>query len=707
MAGASKKHRFIYVQIAVVAAAAVVLMVLVEFGPLERAERWILQAFYDVRGPAPISSHVVIAAIDEESIDALGPWPWPAKVFANIFGRLRDGGVKTIGVDTTFADDDFANDRHLLELIEQERDVVIGFSMYRTKEEIPLKERAWATGEDSFDILTSQMVASTVIPDSSLPSMGGVKTLPRALRLMSGTLGFANLFPPEEGPLLRVPVVVRYRNLLLPSFALAVASRAVDFTPLLRKDAHGRLVGVSIGERQIPLDPSGEMLMNFAGPSGAYERISVARILGDDDLGDVLKDTIVLLGPTFEGPTNFVDTPFGKHVPSIEVWANAVDTLLNGRPLTSVVTSQVATVGIIIILTLMLGYVLPRVSILFSMLIALGLGAAVGIDGYLFFSRAGLWFAVAAPLIAVALIWMAITLYRFVTEERVKRRIAIRYGGSLGRRALRELAEGSSSMARRDERHQLTVLRIGIRSFPRLCDELKTDQLIEFMRSYFKAVAQPLAEEDAYIWRAGNDGMIAIFGAPAARADHASRACRAALAARAVVAAKRAGWQQRYGMGQLRLSIGMHTAPTAVGEIVMLGRREFAAVGDALPMSEMLAKLGRTYKTSVIASAETVQATREWFVYRPLDFVRMPDMKRSVEIYELMGKRGLVTPYIEIYLRAYDAFRDGRYDDALRLAEEVLAKLPHDGPSKLMRNRAKKFKERPPKDSWDGVWVIH
>lgn len=57
---------------------------------------------FQIRGEREPSGEVVIAAIDERSLQLVGRWPWSRAVFAELAARLYNYGVKTIGFDLLF-----------------------------------------------------------------------------------------------------------------------------------------------------------------------------------------------------------------------------------------------------------------------------------------------------------------------------------------------------------------------------------------------------------------------------------------------------------------------------------------------------------------------------------------------------------------------------------------------------------------------------
>lgn len=52
------------------------------------------------------------------------------------------------------------------------------------------------------------------------------------------------------------------------------------------------------------------------------------------------------------------------------------------------------------------------------------------------------------------------------------------------------------------------------------------------------------------------------------------------------------------------------------------------------------------------------------------------------------------------------AYKQRKWDEALKAFEMALKIDPSDGPSMLYTERAREFKSNPPSDDWDGVFVM-
>ncbi len=61
---------------------------------------------FRTRGPMAPNPNVVLAVIDEKSLEVEGRWPWPRSKIAALVDALSRDGARTIGFDITFAEPD-------------------------------------------------------------------------------------------------------------------------------------------------------------------------------------------------------------------------------------------------------------------------------------------------------------------------------------------------------------------------------------------------------------------------------------------------------------------------------------------------------------------------------------------------------------------------------------------------------------------------
>jgi tetratricopeptide (TPR) repeat protein len=70
----------------------------------------------------------------------------------------------------------------------------------------------------------------------------------------------------------------------------------------------------------------------------------------------------------------------------------------------------------------------------------------------------------------------------------------------------------------------------------------------------------------------------------------------------------------------------------------------------------------------------------------------------------------MITKEMEELMKYYNlglaAYKQRKWDEAIRAFEKALSINPGDGPSELYLQRSRSFKESPPAENWDGVFVM-
>ena len=59
---------------------------------------------FRLRGPIEPSRDIVILAIDDRSLQQVGPWPWRREIMAEILDRLTPAHPRVIGIDVIYSE---------------------------------------------------------------------------------------------------------------------------------------------------------------------------------------------------------------------------------------------------------------------------------------------------------------------------------------------------------------------------------------------------------------------------------------------------------------------------------------------------------------------------------------------------------------------------------------------------------------------------
>lgn len=343
------------------AAALALVAVAARYGWAERADL----AIYDLAISAQhhaARDDIVIVAIDDASITAIGRWPWRRTVLAELVSRIAAGQPRVIGLD----------------VILTERD-----TRY-PKDDAVLARSLAAAG-------------NVVLPALAEPSGGGMVVRYPLAGLGAG-VGHINLTVDTDGVARQVYLQEGPEPALqagLPHLAAVMASWGGAPRPVAAYRHEAASVVDTFGwERRYRLR------IPFAGPPGTFARISARDVLDGRADPAMFRGKAVLLGAMATGIGDVLPTPVardGHGMSGVEILANTLQTLQENHAIVAVPPAWELACTVLAVLAAALAALLltPR-----GALLATGLVVAALLAGPpLLLGGARLWFAPAAALL--------------------------------------------------------------------------------------------------------------------------------------------------------------------------------------------------------------------------------------------------------------------------------------------------------------------
>jgi class 3 adenylate cyclase len=226
------------------------------------------------------------------------------------------------------------------------------------------------------------------------------------------------------------------------------------------------------------------------------------------------------------------------------------------------------------------------------------------------------------------------------------------------------------------ERKQVTVMFADMEGFTALSERLGPEEAYTIMDQIYEILIHKVHDYEGTVNEMTGDGIMALFGAPIALEDAPQRAIRSAYAIHREIAKFNDRMkQEKQGLTQLKMRIGIHTGPVVVGTLGNDLRVEFKAVGDTVNLAsrmEGLAEPGATY-----VSDETFKLTEGLFRYEALGEHTVKGKTDTVKTYRVIApstsrtrfdvsaERGL-TPFVgrerelELLLDGFERSKAGR-----------------------------------------------
>jgi CHASE2 domain-containing sensor protein/anti-sigma regulatory factor (Ser/Thr protein kinase) len=326
------------------------LLAAVRGGWLERADQALYDAAISASGRA-VSDTVLILAIDEPSLAAIGRWPWSRVRLAEVLERLADAGSGPVLLDVILSEpqqDDPAADARLAAAIARHGRVVLPVFM----------------------------------PAGDAPAVRPLPAFAAAARL-----GHAQALVDSDGVSRRyLPVEHAQRTAYPHVSAWLTPGGAVPATPALAGEA----------ARLVP----------FAGPPGHFPRVPVIDLLAGRVDPARWRGRTVLLGATATGLGDNLATPLagvGGSMPGVEFVANIVDGRAAGLQPRELPLLPRMGLSAVVLLGLMLACLprSPRAALAITGATVLGCVLAA----WLGLRLAGWWWPPAAPAVFAALVY--------------------------------------------------------------------------------------------------------------------------------------------------------------------------------------------------------------------------------------------------------------------------------------------------------------
>jgi adenylate cyclase len=219
---------------------------------------------------------------------------------------------------------------------------------------------------------------------------------------------------------------------------------------------------------------------------------------------------------------------------------------------------------------------------------------------------------------------------RSLREKEMIKRAFSRY---VAREVVDEILKDPEQTALSGERREVTVLFCDIRGFTATAEALPPEAVVELLNAFYDLMIETTFKHDGTLDKFLGDGVMAVFGAPLFRPDHAVMAARTALAMQAAVRELSA---RRVAAGQppLVIGIGLNAGEVIAGTIGTDARMEYTVVGDSVNLAARLESCA--VPGQVLVSAETYARLEGAVRGRRLGPITVKGRDEPVVVWELL-----------------------------------------------------------------------
>ena len=461
----------------------------------------------------------------------------------------------------------------------------------------------------------------------------------------------------------------------------------------------------------------------------------------------IFKDKIVILGTSLAEDQDFKSVPLMKigsekyMMPGVDIHANAIQQLLNKSYIASYYNELMINsynwwkhVGLIILLVIITLFIVSNFAtfgstISMSILILFWFSFSVGQFAYGEF----FWFLNTGPnkdfsniiptifpMVAIFIPYSLNLSYKLYTEGKNKKFLKDTFGTFVSPKLVDQMYESKQTPKLGGIDVYNTCFFSDIASFSSFSEKMTAPELVVLLNEYLEEMTNILLENGGTLDKYIGDAIIAIFGSPIELKDHEYRGALSICKMNEKLEELRKKWKNEGDkwpevVHNMRHRIGLNTGQIVAGNMGSSVRMSYTMMGDAVNTTARLESGAKQYGIESQVGEKIYEATKDQFVYRHLDHVRVKGKKNPVKTFELISEIGkepdVYKELLPLWDKAIKTYKKQEWDKAIKLfqqcdeLEEEYIGRPTN-PSLFFIARCNEFKENPPGKDWDGIYTL-
>ncbi len=683
---------------------------------------------------------VRIVDIDDESLAALGQWPWPRTLIAELVRTLVDDyHVSAVAFDIVFAEPD----RQSPEIIAARLDGQLTPDALAELLSLPDNDEVLAETLAGRPVILGQATVARGDPPEAgdLPRKTGVavrnitpydlapietdllnfpnieRNLPE-LEANAAGIGLFSFFPDQDNIVRRVPLLLVVNGEIYPALSIEALRVALQRpSVMIEQDAHGPVAVKLAANFSLPTDDAGHGWVYYA-PYTRDRYVSIMDVLEHKVPPEKLAGHIVVIGTSAAGLQDIRATPLQDALPGVEVHAQLLENLMTQTTLTRPNYAKWLEPAIIVFAGLMLAILVPLGGALWSLLdVVVVVGGIVGGSWYMF-SQSQTLIAFAYPTACVIMLYGFFTFMNYIREEQAKKQVRGAFAQYLSPAMVEQLAENPERLQLGGEMRTMTLLFSDIRGFTTISEQFRGNAsgLVSLINRFLTPMTGIILDRKGTIDKYMGDCIMAFWNAPIEDADQVEHSIDAAITMTDaidklnLVIEEEAKVEGRKFF-PIKVGVGINTGEVFVGNMGSDQRFDYSVIGDDVNLASRLEGQSKTYGVIIVIGESTQKVAVDMFATLELDKIQVKGRTEAVTIFTVLGRQDtLGDPTYQALLEKNTAMLAAYRGQDLDSAESHLAASRELWPElhgyhDLYAERIAEHRINPPAPDWDGVFI--
>ncbi|MCI3922760.1 adenylate/guanylate cyclase domain-containing protein [Paenibacillus sp. TRM 82003] len=545
---------------------------------------------------------IVVVGIDDESLEAIGRFPWDRRVYVDLLHMLNQPGYEpsSISFDISFDEaSDPEADAAFAEALAQYDNVV--FPVVNILEDVR-REVTVAKGDylQSYDVrMPYDMFAGHVRKAHINANIDSDSVIRKTWLQIQGPDGT-----------------------VYPSLALNAAQMAgVDASKYINNDW---IAGNSA---------KSEIYIDYNVASDEFLSVPVLYVLMGEIDPELFKDATVLVGFNavgFENDNGSV--PVEREMKLVYAHANIINQLMNGTVATQ--ADWFVTIGLMLALLALTWWFAWKLKTTYSVILFALLTAGLFGLQYAIYGQSKTYIDVVNPFFVLLFTYILNVSIKSYLENKQKNFITKQFGRYISPELVKEIATTNLEIKLGGINKELSILFLDIRGFTTLSEKLKPEEVVDFLNEMFDLITNKALDNKGTIDKFIGDAAMLLFNAPLDVENHPYCAVKTGWDIQQGMVEVRQRIQERHGV-TVNCGIGIHTGEVVVGNIGSYLRVDYTCIGDNVNTAARIES--QTTAGQILVSEATYERTKDLFEYNFVGERMMKGKTVGVKLYEVLG----------------------------------------------------------------------
>lgn len=679
--------------------------------------------FYDMRmrvtlNEEEFNNDLVLAAIDDYSLNSIGVWPLPRTVWTDFLKKMEVYGAKVIAFDVFFSEqapvcDGLSPDQDFSDAIasfqsQPDRKVILPYSLSNAIDpgfqEMP---------DMMYDFIADTREAPGVSLFPTYKIGRRVFPIEKLLEAQPG-LAIIETSSDPDGIFRHYKIISKIEDFYLPSYGLMSYEYFTgDRATLELTNSNNPQLKIESGT--LNLNIRGESKIRWFGDYHQYPIVPLFDIINaaDDDAEMIktFKDKLVFVGSTAFGAHDFRHTPIDPMMAGVFFHMNLVEMLLKGRFFKPLNDSTLYSWIILLVATTMMVLVMMMGNAVLDLITLITLVSGMVLYDTYVLLPAGYEIKLFFCIFSVAGSYSWETFLNFYLTTKEKNKIRGTFSSFVAPAVVDQMLANPDMVKVGGEKKNITVFFSDVRDFTSISEKLTPEGLAHLLNQYMGVMTDLIFANKGTLDKYIGDAIVAFWGAPLDVEDHAYHGVTTAIAMVEALPPLNEKLKAQ-GYPELEHGMGLNTGDCSVGNMGSDKIFSYTALGDNMNLGARAEALCKYYGVQINITEFTLEAIkpelRQNLRYRILDKVRVKGKEQAISLYEVFHPSHPLyerVDLVEKYHKAFECYQSQKFEQALGLLKELLNEMPDDPSFNRVLEKCQDFIDVPPPPDWDGVYT--